>query len=97
LVKCSKKSIDKITSNLVYGEYLDFLEGSTIKPSDIMLLKLNLKELADLGIINVKNDQKFSYIYELKYPCEEILNLLKLEKYSKDKSLSLWLYDKKEK
>ena len=60
-------------------------------------MKKTLQELSDLGLISINPDQKFSHTYELKYPNEELINLMKHERFSKDKNLSLWLYDKKEK
>jgi hypothetical protein len=72
---------------------LDFTKRN-IASEDITMIKNVLQELSELGIITIANDSKYSFIYQLRYPINEYLILLKNEEVTKDKNLGLWLSDR---
>ena len=99
VIACVIKEIsrhkEKIYLGLIYDEYIRLTRKGNLTAIKIDLFKKIIEELNTLGIIYAKRDDKYTFVYELKYSLMELkAAVLKQENYNNfESSLKLFLND----
>ena len=96
LVSCVCKYKEKVILTTFYNKYKTMLTKYLQKRSgyDLILIQKYLEELNNCNLINIRNDEKYGKVYQLKLPLSEIRKILNcLKEYNKLDSEMIKLYE----
>ena len=88
LCRCIRIHKEKIGINMIYHEYLNYVNNQNIRTKlDILIIKKILEEMANSNLIYIKSDEKYLNLYELKLPYSETVDLIKELNFKKFKNM----------